>query len=293
MLLLLLIFCFCTHTAEGYNYTCLKCTESPRPYTCQTIQHCGSHELCHLEEYVTTIGSRRFNLGCMDEMVCAISQVIGRKRADAGCSQCCHGDLCNVKGCGQELHISDGPVCYSCDSSLGTDGCEKVQQCGRDEVCQITAQIQFSGLGEKFYSTGCVHKQDASCQLSGKGGCRYCCDSNLCNAVDPCFSRLNSTNPSTYTTASTTPNITSTQTAIITKTKTGTMTAATTPYITSTKYSTITSGTTIAATTTNSASLSTILYNGPCIDESPVVCAYDTICRHHSMRCPKLCKLCV
>ncbi|XP_052819219.1 uncharacterized protein LOC128245051 [Mya arenaria] len=292
MLLLLVIFGFCTRTAEGYNYTCLKCTESPKPYTCQTIQHCGSHELCHLEEYITTIGSLRFNLRCIDEMICKASQLIGRKRTDAVCSQCCHGDLCNAKGCGQEPPKSDGPVCYSCGSSLGADGCEKVQQCGRDEVCQITTQTQFSGPGEKFYSTGCVHKQDVSCQLSGKG-CRYCCDSNLCNAVDPC---LHNSTTFTSTTTSTHPDIASTQTAIITTTTARTTTAATTPEITSIQtdiISTTTTGTKNVTATTNTASLPTTQYNGPCIDESLTVCRYDTVCSQHPTRCPKLCKLCV
>jgi len=36
-----------------------------------------------------------------------------------------------------------GPICYNCDVQIGLDTCDKVNQCGRDEVSNSYLSVYF------------------------------------------------------------------------------------------------------------------------------------------------------
>ncbi|XP_052265680.1 delta-like protein C isoform X8 [Dreissena polymorpha] len=59
--------CNCTHGFSGTdcedNKFCLACDDAVSPHTCDKITICGSHEICYVDSYVTSVGSLRFNLG--------------------------------------------------------------------------------------------------------------------------------------------------------------------------------------------------------------------------------------
>ena len=35
------------------------------------------------------------------------------------------------------FNLGLGPICYSCPAQIGTNGCQKIEQCGRDKVYRI------------------------------------------------------------------------------------------------------------------------------------------------------------
>ncbi|XP_052819147.1 uncharacterized protein LOC128245002 [Mya arenaria] len=188
-------------TAAGFNYTCLQCEDAYHPYSCTTVQHCGPHEVCAMEAYWTS-ATLQYRLKCTDELFCSTGALaVGRRSSSETvlCFECCHGNLCNMKTCKTVLDASVGPVCYSCNSTLGIEDCNQVKHCALDEICQISLLPRIPGLEMERYSTGCIPKHSSRCNpsnpaVSDADGftnspvCSSCCDTDLCNAFNPCTS---------------------------------------------------------------------------------------------------------
>ncbi|XP_052786211.1 uncharacterized protein LOC128221649 [Mya arenaria] len=118
-------------------FVCLKCSSAIGAAECTTIEICGPHEVCFSDAFSTASGIRR-EYGCRDSQMCT-SQLIGRRRNSQegllACSQCCHGDVCNSKLCGETGAQSlGGPTCFACDQLQDPDACNHIWHCGRDEV---------------------------------------------------------------------------------------------------------------------------------------------------------------
>ncbi|XP_052264303.1 neurogenic locus notch homolog protein 1-like isoform X9 [Dreissena polymorpha] len=198
----------------GNSKFCLACDDAVSPHTCDKITICGSHEICYVDSYVTSVGSIRFNLGCRDVQQCGVTDSgIGKRSkeelqlplnvmaSDEGnilCTQCCNGSLCNAGGCVSDAFapISPdvrGPVCFNCEQQANIDDCYKIRICGRDEMCQIEANLTSAAGHQAFWRTRCVHEptcrsaQVIQSQLMahGKPCTMACCKEDLCNQSCP------------------------------------------------------------------------------------------------------------
>ncbi|XP_060593869.1 uncharacterized protein LOC132748313 [Ruditapes philippinarum] len=164
---------------------CLFCTDAVLPSDCNVITKCGPHERCYVNSYVTSIGTIRYNLGCKDSQKCDNTILVGRREEPSGqntllsrdnsphslgddvkratgtliCGECCVGELCNSAGCGNTgFPAQRGPICYSCQEQNGTNDCNKLAVCGRDEVCMLVA-TQNPMTHAHRYQTKCEGKQ--------------------------------------------------------------------------------------------------------------------------------------
>ncbi|WAR13359.1 hypothetical protein MAR_027539 [Mya arenaria] len=64
------------------------------------------------------------------------------------------------------LNAAVGPVCYSCNSTLGIEECDQVKHCALDEICQTLLLHRIPGLEMDRYSTGCIPKHSRRCNPS-------------------------------------------------------------------------------------------------------------------------------
>ncbi|XP_053381769.1 uncharacterized protein LOC128549259 [Mercenaria mercenaria] len=101
---------------------------------------------------------------------------------------------------GYVSHRSRGPLCASCQSQQYDDDCNKIKQCGRDEICSLrqmlnpaTHEIRFQTqceerkaclddveqLQEILKLTG--RKRDTFDVVENNGCIIRCCDGDLCN----------------------------------------------------------------------------------------------------------------
>lgn len=130
------------------------------------------------------------------------------------CQECCSGDLCNSRGCGEQGYPSDrGPVCYNCPQISNPSTCDIISVCNQGEGCYINSEYEF---GDLLYHTSCLTKSmcdmsSSAGQIFGKrntpGDCKLCCYSNLCN--NQCgYISTTSTSTTTFTPTSTTSVIT-------------------------------------------------------------------------------------
>ncbi|XP_053387311.1 neurogenic locus notch homolog protein 1-like [Mercenaria mercenaria] len=93
--------------------TCLACSNVVSPDTCENIVQCGIHEVCYVDQFVNSIGSFRFNLGCRDKAQCDVMQRGDSQNTASGqaadtpqlyvCTECCRNSLCNSGGCGNKV----------------------------------------------------------------------------------------------------------------------------------------------------------------------------------------------
>ncbi|XP_053387876.1 neurogenic locus notch homolog protein 2-like isoform X3 [Mercenaria mercenaria] len=182
---------------------CLACSNVVSPDTCENIVQCGIHEVCYVDQFVNSIGSFRFNLGCRDKAQCDVMQRGDSQNTASGqaadtpqlyvCTECCRNSLCNSGGCGEQGFQSftsgqRGPICFKCEQQSSPNDCNKIRICGRDEVCMLnTTSVGTSH--QMLWKSDCQKK--STCQHtgvissnSGNGGCsKNCCSQDLCNNV--------------------------------------------------------------------------------------------------------------
>ncbi|XP_052811618.1 uncharacterized protein LOC128239158 isoform X2 [Mya arenaria] len=187
------------------SYVCLKGSSTIGAAECTTVETCGPHEVCFSDAYSTTTGIRR-EYGCRDSQLCA-SNHVGRRRASTGgllaCSQCCQGDLCNSKLCGEKgFQLQGGPTCFACDLFPGPDTCNTIQHCGRDEICEILPDLS-TVTHRSMYTSRCAKPKSCETQKNnvlmfstGPVCGTKCCNTSLCN-TDSCSqnSQTTVTNP--------------------------------------------------------------------------------------------------
>ncbi|WAR13996.1 hypothetical protein MAR_004101 [Mya arenaria] len=124
----------------GLSLVCLNCSSTLSPRDCTDVTTCASNEQCGVA-------------------------IVG-KRSNSNCSQCCQGDLCNAFLCGETDGLTtSGPVCYSCGERPNSDGCSKIRQCDRDQICE-----------SRIKATNSFHPGNVCGSI--------CCDTNLCNKAN-------------------------------------------------------------------------------------------------------------
>ncbi|XP_053386957.1 uncharacterized protein LOC123542847 [Mercenaria mercenaria] len=147
---------------------CFECVDMPHPQDCATVTTCTQHEICFVEQFVTSGGQILYSSGCLSKDRCltagkraASSEFINlfgpqqindenakgmAKRQDPvsntdipTCIQCCDGNFCNVEGCGTLAVPREkrGPKCFSCDAQADPESCRDTQLCDMDKVCAI------------------------------------------------------------------------------------------------------------------------------------------------------------
>ncbi|KAL4219793.1 hypothetical protein ACF0H5_020205 [Mactra antiquata] len=178
-----------TTSALVYNNTgnhsvqCYHCEGMTHLELCNTVRTCSKNEICFVERQ-NLFGRIVYRSGCMDQDVCSRQQ---RNTSDL-CVQCCHGDYCNSKGCG-ENGLPDrnhrGPVCFDCPHVFSPEECSAVTMCGRYQVCGIE---EFPWGDHSHFKLGCsnemcdplkrsiLHRQDRSVPV-----CKACCNEDYCN----------------------------------------------------------------------------------------------------------------
>ncbi|KAL4216822.1 hypothetical protein ACF0H5_024543 [Mactra antiquata] len=173
---------------QDYGPKCLKCVDVISPETCEYIAQCGPREVCYVEQYITSIGGIRYNLGCRDSNICQsskrdISSIIKSPLEQEpedntnilSCVNCCNGDLCNSGGCGfvgfQTMATQQrGPICYHCQQQTNPKDCNKIRRCGIAEYCAIQ-KTQVGTSNVTLFTSGCqrlsVTIQPARCIVVG------------------------------------------------------------------------------------------------------------------------------
>ncbi|KAL4219783.1 hypothetical protein ACF0H5_020195 [Mactra antiquata] len=162
---------------------CYHCEGMTHLELCNTVRTCSKHEICFVERQ-NLFGRMVYRSGCMDQDVCS------RQEGNSSdlCVQCCHGDYCNSKGCG-ENGLPDrnhrGPVCFDCPHVFSPEECSAVTMCGRYQVCGIE---EFPWGDHSHFKLGCsnemcdplkrsiLHRQDRSVPV-----CKACCNEDYCN----------------------------------------------------------------------------------------------------------------
>ncbi|KAL4238407.1 hypothetical protein ACF0H5_003116 [Mactra antiquata] len=197
-MLVLLISLLLPHSIAGIE--CLSCNGLVSPIDCGNVLTCGSHQQCFIENYITSGGHLRFNLGCRDTLHCSQSdgpdQSLNLEQSDdiLVCTQCCNSTLCNSAGCGHPGYsTSRGPVCYNCHDQMSIDDCDTISVCGRDEVCMID-RLANDVSHEQRYHTRCELNSACEDQLNkwrevqklyqlNDDSCHVdCCAEDLCNS---------------------------------------------------------------------------------------------------------------
>ncbi|XP_060578578.1 uncharacterized protein LOC132735620 [Ruditapes philippinarum] len=174
---------------------CFECTDMPHPQDCQVITTCSSHEICFVEQFVTSGGQILYSSGCLSKERCqtsgkrsALSKIanIGKsypisnalsapprdslsRRQDTGsktdiptCVECCNGEFCNVEGCGTTAvpRTKRGPRCFSCDAQADPESCRDTMLCDTEQVCAIF--IPLNSLAQNEWASDCMSERQCN-----------------------------------------------------------------------------------------------------------------------------------
>ncbi|XP_052819794.1 L-rhamnose-binding lectin CSL1-like [Mya arenaria] len=173
---------------ECLSLVCLNCSSTLSPRDCTDVTTCASNEVCFADILSTADGIKHV-YGCRSAMQCGVA-IVG-KRSNSNCSQCCQGDLCNAFLCGETDGLTtSGPVCYSCGERPNSDGCSKIRQCDRDQVCELYPSI--TSISHRLvYSTDCQSRTICESRIKATNSFHpgnvcgsICCDTNLCNKAN-------------------------------------------------------------------------------------------------------------
>ncbi|XP_022343962.2 uncharacterized protein LOC111137028 [Crassostrea virginica] len=157
--------------------TCFRCSREVLPTTCSNVVTCGPHELCAIEKGVDLLGNAVFWSGCKSKPECSAR----KKRSSpvdvlVTCSECCDGNFCNAKGCGETGFPTDGNrLCFNCLFMDSPSNCSRVVQCQKDEVCYLEESVLSDTT---VYRSGCRVLQECKEQRP----CGGCCLGNYCNS---------------------------------------------------------------------------------------------------------------
>ncbi|XP_048241418.1 uncharacterized protein LOC124142838 isoform X2 [Haliotis rufescens] len=172
------------------GHRCYSCASVNKPYQCNVTTHCRPDEQCYTDEYSTNHGTSIFSVGCRRISEC-YAEIVRRSNFSGRlkCEECCHGNLCNSRGCSA---AAKGDVCYSCRFIDDPRHCENETRCLADEHCYIEKV-----LTQNFYikySLGCVDR--AECETLRQFGMSIgkrdtaistmyasCCNGDKCNDV--------------------------------------------------------------------------------------------------------------
>ncbi|XP_060605111.1 IgGFc-binding protein-like [Ruditapes philippinarum] len=163
---------------------CYHCDEMSSLEVCDAVKTCSDAQICFAEKYASRTGYF-YKSGCMPKEQCQ-----NTTSSSGVCLECCHGNYCNNKGCGDDRfpdRQNRGPMCYDCQHILNdTDLCMKVTMCGPDEVCSIE---KYRWGNDFHYKMGCTHKLCTPMRRSSVPRrlrrstpvCSACCTDDFCN----------------------------------------------------------------------------------------------------------------
>ncbi|XP_052247423.1 fibropellin-1-like isoform X3 [Dreissena polymorpha] len=157
------------------NPQCYSCEDMSKLDLCDTIKQCSANEVCIVQR-----SQLKFRSGCVNISVCLPTI----HSTDDHCSECCFGNLCNGRGCGDSGMVARnerGPICLDCNHVQTIDQCTTVRPCKKYEICSIE---EYEWLGHSHFKLGCV---DTACSPIGSSRkrsvprCKSCCDQDFCN----------------------------------------------------------------------------------------------------------------
>lgn len=179
---------------------CYSCQSVSDISSCSTVDRCNKQQVCSIETDLLNAG--KLNLGCKDTNNCS------NYRTDFTCSSCCHGDLCNNKGCDiKEVPHQQGPICYTCHDQYTSNECSEVTQCAVDEACMLARvltgdSVMFNGYcvnkfvcpSDEMIAVGKRELETYRKRQDFTLDCMKCCYDTLCNDID-CNSAGNTNAP--------------------------------------------------------------------------------------------------
>ncbi|XP_033762491.1 uncharacterized protein LOC117344006 [Pecten maximus] len=171
---------------------CFSCSSMSQAHFCDFTERCGDHQVCYVKRILTNSGHTKYTSGCIYNQTCTKSDVTDHTAHGlVTCLECCQGNMCNNKGCGDTGPISRpyrGPYCFQCDHQSHPSECEQLNICDVDQVCGI--QEHVNGFGRQ-YTSGCRGKLECQTHthlLVGRdvtdtrvSRCNMCCDGDFCN----------------------------------------------------------------------------------------------------------------
>ncbi|XP_045211451.2 thrombospondin-2-like [Mercenaria mercenaria] len=189
LFILTIFFVICPLSGQR-GPVCYSCQSINDVSECAVVDKCGVEQVCFVETDPNNNSKR--NLGCQDIGVCR------NFTTSSTCSSCCHGDLCNDKGCEiKEIPNQHGPLCYTCQGQETTNDCSKIKQCSLGEVC-ILSRIRTGN--NITYDSNCVNnyycpteeiyavgKREVELINERSGStteCQRCCSGDVCNDID-------------------------------------------------------------------------------------------------------------
>ncbi|XP_052247422.1 fibropellin-1-like isoform X2 [Dreissena polymorpha] len=148
--------CLCRLPFSGprceHNPQCYSCEDMSKLDLCDTIKQCSANEVCIVQR-----SQLKFRSGCVNISVCLPTI----HSTDDHCSECCFGNLCNGRGCGDSGMVARnerGPICLDCNHVQTIDQCTTVRPCKKYECSPI----------------GSSRKRSVP-------RCKSCCDQDFCN----------------------------------------------------------------------------------------------------------------
>ncbi|XP_060578577.1 uncharacterized protein LOC132735619 [Ruditapes philippinarum] len=195
MYIVLVIFAVTLLKHADASVRCFECADMPHPQDCQVITTCSSHEICFVEQFVTSGGQILYSSGCLSKERCqtsgkrsAISNIANirksypisnalsapprnslSRRQDTGsktdiptCVECCNGEFCNVEGCGTTAvpRAKRGPRCFSCDAQADQESCRDTMLCDSEQVCAIF--IPLNSLAQNEWASDCMSERQCN-----------------------------------------------------------------------------------------------------------------------------------
>ncbi|XP_033761895.1 uncharacterized protein LOC117343580 [Pecten maximus] len=180
-------------SVSGTGQKCLSCSYTSRPWFCDNFIHCEEGEICHIRKIMTRNGHTQYTSGCISDTSCSVDGSLhgsfGTPYGHVTCVECCHGDFCNNKGCGDPgppTRDSRGPFCFQCNNMTSPANCQTLVSCSSDQVCSIKDSL--TGAGTSVFTSGCVSQNTCSRKRKNTRGedqpsnrCHSCCSTDYCN----------------------------------------------------------------------------------------------------------------
>ncbi|OWF45507.1 uncharacterized protein LOC110456946 [Mizuhopecten yessoensis] len=182
---------------HGDGPQCFSCSFVSRLEFCDTYIQCAEGEKCHVQKIRTHNGHDQFTSSCVNNQSCSLDNTLPSSFGDSTaygqvtCVECCDGDMCNNKGCGDPgppSRESRGPYCYQCQHMADPTECERLTICNPNEVCSIDESVSFGHQ----YTSGCKRKTECTGEhiIFGRSLdfmprsfrlCHTCCSDDFCN----------------------------------------------------------------------------------------------------------------
>ncbi|XP_069134246.1 microfibril-associated glycoprotein 4-like [Argopecten irradians] len=147
VLAILVVFCVINEGVASPP-SCFSCSGITQARYCDFYTQCDEGEVCFVEKTENQNGHFKYTSGCMHNSTCETLINDGSTDRSSSihehsvCRDCCHGDMCNNKGCGDHGPSNTrGPYCFQCDHLSDPSECDHVTICDINEVCGVVEEI--------------------------------------------------------------------------------------------------------------------------------------------------------